>query len=210
MTRLRSCPSKPTLIATGGKLKQNALKLWDLETEKQLFTAKNVPPTELQLEVPVWESDISFIDEQSLATCSRHGYLRLYDTRSQRRPVAGFTSTDRDQFSFTSMVTHGMNAFVGLTMGGIQCYDLRSLKRPNHVYKGATGSVSDLCLVGDYLVSSSLDRFVRIHSTKTNALLYQSYAQSRVERILCDDIPKDKNGKEAEIDQILNELPVSG
>lgn len=210
MTRMRGCPSNRNLVLTGGKLRQNNVKLFDLETKKQLFSSKNVPPTELQLEVPVWDNDMSFITENTIATCSRHGYIRYYDTRTQRRPVVNYQSSDRDQFSYTALACHDMRAYVGLTVGGLQSFDLRTLKRPMHVYKGAIGSISDLCLVGEnnqWLVSSSLDRFVRIHSSQKNTLVYQSYVQSKVERILCCFGPKQEKLVDAEvIDDILEKL----
>ncbi|KAF8562461.1 WD repeat-containing protein 74 [Paragonimus westermani] len=79
------------LLAVGGK---NAnLTLWDLEKpENAVFCAKNVRPTTLQLQVPVWISDICFVPNHSgqiLLTASRYGELALYDTRcGQRRPVS--------------------------------------------------------------------------------------------------------------------------
>lgn len=220
MTRMRFCPTKVSLVATGGKERQNNVKVWDLETKKQLFTSKNVRPNELQLELPTWDNDMSFVTESNIATCSRHGYVRFYDIRSQRRPIASFQSTDRDQFSFTSLATNGMLAYVGLTVGGVQCYDLRQLKQSVHVYKGATGSISDICLTGEngqFLVSSSLDRYVRVHSTDSNRILYQNYVQSKITRFLCtkvmdkgtveDVAQQDTAEKDEELGDILDHLP---
>lgn len=206
-------------------MQQNNVKIWDLETKKQLFTSKNVRPNELQLEVPIWDSDMSFVTETNIATCSRHGYVRFYDTRSQRRPVSNYQCTDREQYSFTSMASNGMLAYVGLTVGGLQCYDLRQLKRAVHVYKAAIGSISDVCIAGEngqYLISSSLDRFIRIHSTDTNALLYQNYVQSKVTRVLGSTLDVQMGGaedvegdgeeveKEEELDDIFDQLPIAG
>lgn len=228
MSRMRFCATKPSLVATGGKVRQNNVKIWDLETKKQIFSSKNVRPSELQLELPVWDNDISFVNESNIATCSRHGYVRFYDTRSgQRRPAANFQSSDRDQYSFTSLATKDMLAYVGLTVGGLQCYDLRQLKRAVHVYKGAIGSISDVKIAGengDYLVSSSLDRFVRIHSTDTNTLIYQNYMQSKVTQLLCSslvsgDLPSEngvENGNvsaeddDEQLGDILDQLPIAG
>lgn len=223
MTRMRFCDTNASLVATGGKGRANNVKVWDLATRKQVFASKNVRPNELQLELPIWDNDMSFVTETNLATCSRHGYIRLYDTRSQRRPVGGFQSTDRDQFAFTSLATDGNLAYVGLTVGGIQCYDLRHLHRALHVYKAPTGSVSDICVAGEsgkFLVSASLDRFVRIHSTDTNALLYQTYVQSKVTRILCKQlggvteeehtIGAQDEEVDDELGDILDQLPIAG
>lgn len=84
-------------MAVGGKDRKNNLKIFDLEKKEAIFNSKNVPHDNLQLEVPVWESDFCFAEnsEHCLASCSRYGYIRFYDTRQQRRPVRNYTS-DKD------------------------------------------------------------------------------------------------------------------
>ena len=49
----------------------------------------------LQLEVPIWVSDIIFLKQESkVAISSRHGHIRLYDTRANRRPVISHHKDD--------------------------------------------------------------------------------------------------------------------
>lgn len=43
LDRARTTPHETNILATGGK--ENDLKLWDLETGEQVFTAKNVSST---------------------------------------------------------------------------------------------------------------------------------------------------------------------
>lgn len=83
-------------VATGGK--EAFLRLWDLETGKSTFTAKNVPftprrslslwntggrlevkPDFLQLRRPVWVRDIRFFPEapQLIATATGHHQVGL-------------------------------------------------------------------------------------------------------------------------------------
>ncbi|TPP65559.1 WD repeat-containing protein 74 [Fasciola gigantica] len=80
-----------SLVAAGGR--ECNLHVWDLnQPENPVFTAKNLRPTTLQLEVPVWISDVCFVpqyDGRILLTASRIGELCLYDIRcGQRRPVS--------------------------------------------------------------------------------------------------------------------------
>ena len=42
----------------------------------------------LCLRQPVWISDLGWTSDRTVAVASRHGQVRLYDVRSQRRPVA--------------------------------------------------------------------------------------------------------------------------
>ncbi|XP_011206047.2 WD repeat-containing protein 74 [Bactrocera dorsalis] len=186
MSHLRQCPTNRNLVATGGKGRQNNLKVFDMAADgKQIFTSKNLPNDYLQLEVPVWDSDVGFIDSpHTLATCSRYGYVRLYDTRKQRRPVQCFAT--EEQMSFATLVAHGNYIYTGTTMGAMKAFDIRRMKTFVHTYKGFTGAISDVSLdsTGKYLASASLDRYVRVHHVDSTVLLYQCYVKSKATRVL--------------------------
>lgn len=186
ISKMRQCKQNRNLVAVGGKERKNNLKIFDLESQKQIFSSKNVPHDSLQLEVPVWDSDISFVNnsDNCLATCSRYGYIRFYDHRQQRRPIK--TYTDKRDQAFTSLAEHNGIIYVGTTTGGLFAFDLKSLNVPLHTYKGATGSISSITLdeTGKYLFSSSLDRYVRVHNAEKSQLLYQCYAKSKASEII--------------------------
>ncbi|XP_017868731.1 PREDICTED: WD repeat-containing protein 74 [Drosophila arizonae] len=208
MDHLRQCSTARQIVATGGKARQNNLKVYDLSDDgKQIFSSKNLPNDYLQLEVPVWDSDIGFVDGPSvLATCSRHGYVRLYDTRKQRRPVAHFASEEHGM-SFASLVAYNHYIYTGTTMGVLKAFDTRRMKTHVHTYKGFTGGISDLHLdeTGKYLSSASLDRYVRIHDADSTVLLYQCYVKSKATKVLINQLPQqrqlseDDNEAEAEV-----------
>ncbi|ALC41062.1 CG7845 [Drosophila busckii] len=187
MEHLRQCSAAPHIVATGGKARQNNLKVYDLSADgKQIFSSKNLPNDYLQLEVPVWDSDIGFMDNPHvLATCSRHGYVRLYDTRKQRRPVTHFASEEHGM-SFAALIAHENYIYTGTTMGVLKAFDTRRMKTHVHTYKGFTGGISDLHLdeTGKYLSSASLDRYVRVHETQSTVLLYQCYVKSKATKVL--------------------------
>ncbi|XP_041565870.1 WD repeat-containing protein 74 [Drosophila elegans] len=203
---LRQCAQVRNIVATGGKERQNNLKVYDLSSDgKQIFSSKNLPNDYLQLEVPVWDSDIGFVDGPSvLATCSRTGYVRLYDTRKQRRPVACFASEEHGM-SFTTLVARGNFIYTGTTMGALKAFDTRRMKTHVHTYKGFTGGISDLHLdaTGRYLSSASLDRYVRIHDAESTVLLYQCYVKSKATKILIRQLenePQDSEQPEEDAD----------
>lgn len=170
----------------GGRERQNNLKVFDLEAAKQIFSSKNVPHDNLQLEVPVWDSDLAFVNnsDSCLATCSRYGYIRFYDYRQQRRPVQSYVD-NRDQ-AFNSLAEHNGKIFVSTTTGTLFAFDLKNMKVPLHTYKGATGSITDIAVdtTGKYIFTSSLDRYVRSHDVETTHLLYQCYVKSKASQIL--------------------------
>ncbi|KAH8308792.1 hypothetical protein KR059_001780 [Drosophila kikkawai] len=195
MDHLRQCLQSRNIVATGGKERQNNLKVYDLSSDgKQIFTSKNLPNDYLQLEVPVWDSDVGFVDGPNvLATCSRTGYVRLYDTRKQRRPVACFASEEHGM-SFAALVARGNYIYTGTTMGALKAFDTRRMKTHVHTYKGFTGGISDLHLdaTGRYLSSASLDRYVRIHDADSTVLLYQCYVKSKVTKVLIRQVEDEK------------------
>lgn len=186
LSRMRQCCQNKKLVAVGGKDRKNNLKVYDLEAKKMIFTSKNVPHDNLQLEVPVWDSDMAFVknSDSCVATCSRHGYIRFYDSRQQRRPIHNYTDS-RDQ-AFNSLAEKDGIVYVGTTTGGLYAFDLKSMKSPLHTYKGATGSITSITVdeTGKYIFTSSLDRYVRAYDAESTHLLYQCYVKSKASEIL--------------------------
>lgn len=204
MSRLRQCDVDRKLIASGGKERQNNLKVWNLESNQCVFRTKNIPNDFLQLEVPIWDTDFGFIDANCLSTCSRYGYVRVYDMRKQRRPVFSY-SNDKEQISYSCLTLHGDVVFCGTTTGVMHAFDLRKMKHLLHTYKGFAGSISDIGVdkSGKFLCSASLDRFVRVHHAESTILQYQCYVKSKATRILLRNYTpvtvKEENDKSTEI-----------
>ncbi|GAB0091590.1 WD repeat-containing protein 74 [Sergentomyia squamirostris] len=209
ITRMRQCKEDAKMFATGGKERKNNLKVWNIERESPVFTSKNVPHDNLQMEVPVWDSDLAFLDSNTLVTGSRYGYIRTYDIRKQRRPIHQFVPQEKEQMSFSCLTTFQNLVYVGLTTGGIRAFDTRSLKFPIHTYKGSIGSITDLVVdkSGKFLCSSSLERYIRIHSTVNNSILYQCYVKTKPSQVLIKSSTESKstlnevNGNEEEVEE---------
>lgn len=84
-----------------------------------------------------------------------------------------------------------------------------------HTYKGAVGSISDLCLTSDgkFMVSTSLDRYVRIHETNKCQLVYQCYIKSKPTHVLmveemAKDLPQEVQSSSQMSDDIQAPLVV--
>lgn len=190
LSTLTQCAQDARLVATGGKDRQNAVKVWDLEALKCVFQAKNVANDFLQLEVPVWETAVRFADDGTangaqLLTCSRHGYIRRYDTRVQRRPVSEYRN-EKEPIAYNCLATFGDQLFVGTSTGIVRSFDQRRLKVVQHTYKGFAGSISDVGVdeTGAFVYSASLDRYVRVHGVESTALMYQCYVKSKATKVL--------------------------
>uniref|UniRef100_A0A1B6CVN9 Uncharacterized protein n=1 Tax=Clastoptera arizonana TaxID=38151 RepID=A0A1B6CVN9_9HEMI len=181
---MRSSPENINLIATGGK--ENDLKLWDLETQKQTFNAKNVRPDELQLRVPVWVSDLVFMpNSEQVAVSTRYGHVRLYDpTTSTRRPVIQVTVPDQ-ALTCISTAPKDKHVLVGSGTGHMFLVDLRKGILLNH-FKGFVGGIRQIACpkTEPYVLSVALDRHLRIHNLNTKQLIYKEYLQSRLSTLL--------------------------
>ncbi|XP_003375268.1 WD repeat-containing protein 74 [Trichinella spiralis] len=140
----------------------------------------------LDLRVPVWIRDIAFVSENVLATCTAYGQIRSYDTRcGQRRPVVDFQWFEDS--SFTAMTNHEDDKIIaGDTRGRVGLFDLRAKVKLVHIFKGFNGGVTSLQCheTLPYVVSSSIDRFVRVHELETKKMLYKVYCKSRINHVI--------------------------
>nr|XP_053636214.1 WD repeat-containing protein 74-like [Cherax quadricarinatus] len=191
LTRMRQDPASPNMIATGGK--ENELQVWDLEHPAEpIFQAKNVKPDMLQLRVPVWVSDIAFLEEKHcVAVSSRYKHVRLYDPQRQRRPVLSFEWEESPLTCINSVSSNCSQVLVGTAHGRIGLFDLRGKKPevPLFAYKGFAGAVRDVVVhpKHPFVFSVSLDRFLRVHHLTTTKLLFKEYLKSRLNCLLVTD-----------------------
>ncbi|KAL3984808.1 WD domain G-beta repeat family protein [Acanthocheilonema viteae] len=173
--------------ATGGK--ENPLKIWDIEKGEKIFTAKNVRPDELQLRVPIWVNDIRFIPKsQNIVTITGKHQIRLYDPRTQRRPIKEMKWAE-EPLTAMSLCRNEMQIVAGNTRGDIGLFDLRNKMHMVCKYKGCTGCISgiDAHQSAEYIASCSLDRFVRLHELNSKKLVKKIYCKARLNRILLRD-----------------------
>lgn len=167
---VRPCSSDPTLFATGGK--ENDLKIWKLDGESKvpIFKAKNVPHV-LELRVPVWVQDATFLPQTTdiVAVSTRYGHVRVYDTKvdNRNRPVINMEFCDHPLMSIAS-TRNDRQVIVGSAQGKVGLVDIRNYAKEKlvHLFLGFNGSVRNI--VADentpYFVSCSLDRFLYLHN----------------------------------------------
>ncbi|KAK7070285.1 WD repeat-containing protein 74 [Halocaridina rubra] len=191
LARMRQSPVSPNLIATGGK--ENELQLWDLEKpESSLFKAKNVRHTMLNLRVPVWVTDMAFLeDNRTVAISTRYKTIRLYDPGRQRRPVMAFDWGEYPLTCIAPVSGSGTKVVVGSAHGRAAQFDFRgrSPEVPFHSFKGIAGAVRDIKCHPELSLTFmvGLDRFLRVYSLKSGRLLYNEYLKSRLNCLLIRD-----------------------
>ncbi|KAH7730848.1 NOP seven associated protein 1 [Aphelenchoides avenae] len=152
------------VVATGGH--ENPMKLWDLETEKTSFTAKNVRPDHLELRVPVWVTNVRFIgDGQCVVTTTGKHQIRLYDPRAQRRPVKELEWLE-EPINALSTCHRPEHVLAGNTRGELGIFDLRGKISLASKYRGFAGAIRsiDAHPSAPYAASCGADRFVLVHN----------------------------------------------
>ncbi|XP_050676497.1 WD repeat-containing protein 74 [Leptidea sinapis] len=200
-----------TMFATGGE--ENDLKVWKVDEKTAVFVAKNLPHDWLQLRRPVWVTDLTFIDENLLAVCSRHGYVRLYDTRAQRRPVS---NVDTQNLAATCISTgfDERQVLVGFGRGQLHQVDFRQ-NRLDKGYKGAAGAITSVAVSEKHglIVSTCLDRHLRVHDRDSKSCVYKQYLTSKLSHVLvqteCTTSLKADVKEEADPQETASQEPVA-
>lgn len=172
LTRMRQCPAQRTRAAVAGK--EVELQVWDLtEPATPTWRARNVPADSLCLRRPVWVSDLAWTGNTTTAPalCSRHGDIRLYDTRAQRRPVVelGWAGEESAPPACTAIAAVGDHQVViGTSTGQLGLFDWRagagSYRGLVRKLGGCVGAVRSLATSGDnrHCGAVGLDRFLRV------------------------------------------------
>lgn len=165
-------------IISGGK--ENELKVWDIETQKPVFTSKNVPRDTLDIRVPVWIRSIASqpSDSNILSVGTHYHQYRQYDTRVKRRPILDKSWGELPILSMTANDTH---CYMGNGKGDIGRIDYRNTTEVNK-FKGAVGSVRSLALHSKepFLASVGLDRYLRVHNTLTKEIENKFYLKNKM------------------------------
>lgn len=103
------------------------MQVWDVNNNKApKWTARNLPNDELDLKIPVWDTDLAFLsrsNSHSLVACTAYSEIREYDTRGPRKPVIAAelfgTKEGRDRYQIGSQFLSRV---------------LQSRQNENHIY----------------------------------------------------------------------------
>ena len=213
-----SSPSSSSCVALSGRERETTLV--DLNTGKEVWKAKNLPPDpQTLLQQPVWTTALSFgcSSPHVLVAGTAYRQVRLYDVRSNtRRPVAT-TPEEWLQHRVTCLqVLPGQNDTIVVAdgSGGIYAVDPRLMqqRRNNHKrssssssspmlqttlprYVGPVGSVRSMQRhpTEPLLACVGLDRMLRIYDTTKRKMLDCVYLKQRLNTVLfCNDASWDK------------------
>lgn len=202
-------------VATAGRERETALL--DLETGKLTWKAKNLPPDpQTLLQQPVWSTALCFMSENVFAAGTAYHQVRLYDIRTQRRPVS---VTPDDMFEHRIMALCELEPekalAVGDTTGNLFELDLRTCMFTNPPksnpiislprFVGPVGSIRKLVRhdIEPILLSVGLDRMLRTYHLHTRKQLDCVYMKQRLNcALFCEDEQwtMDEKGQDVDVD----------
>ena len=222
-------------LAVGGRDRETTF--FDLNTGKQLWKAKNMPPDPQTLLQPlVWPTCILFMKSSEHDRCdvmvvgTAHRQLRVYDISQdskQRRPISVTPNglLEHRVMSLCQLDYHRVVA--GDSAGYIHTIDLRKLgKDPKESkkavsegrYVGPSGSIRKLVRHEDSakLVAVGLDRMLHVYNTVDRKEVCCMYLKQRQNCVLLGEqeaweLDEDGNVVDSDIDQddVVNDYVAS-
>eukprot|EP00090_Calanus_glacialis_P041497 TRINITY_DN7337_c0_g1_i1.p1 TRINITY_DN7337_c0_g1~~TRINITY_DN7337_c0_g1_i1.p1 ORF type:complete len:434 (-),score=152.92 TRINITY_DN7337_c0_g1_i1:44-1345(-) len=194
LARMRQNYYDKNIIGVGGK--EVELQVWDLSRpDTYVFRAKNVKPDMLCLRQDVWVSDLTFTSKDTVAVCSRHGQIRLYDLRTDKRRPVMELGWGEEQVANTAITSvEEQQVIVGTSAGKMGLWDFRvgqGFKGLVRKYGGCVGAVRDIATTpgNKYFCAVSLDRFLRVWKVGQGGKLatHKMYLKSRLNCALMND-----------------------
>ena len=148
------------------------------------YSAKGGKPDKVGFCDKPWNSAIVFNPTveygSQIIVATGHGKLRLYDTKVGKRPQLNVPFQERRITSLSPDTKHNV-WWVADAEGNMQSYDVKAGKFQGAI-KGVSGSIrsTDIHPTLPFIVSGGLDRYVRIHSTRTRTAVMRLYMTSQL------------------------------
>jgi ribosome biogenesis protein NSA1 len=196
--------------------KDSPLCIFNLEKNQVSWKAKNLPNDELDLVVPMWDTDVVTSQKNNLLiyTSTAFGEIRTYDRKMKAVPVNNKKVCDR---RINKMVQSNCDNYltIGDSIGNISLLDKRkSIKFlivdmvVAKTLKGSTGAIRDIVhLNGGLTLSCGLDRFLRVYDYKTYEDLPQVFMKNKLNVLFPFEVEAKEESVEgeAEEDEFMDE-----
>ncbi|KAJ2796119.1 Ribosome biogenesis protein nsa1 (NOP7-associated protein 1) [Coemansia guatemalensis] len=212
--RMRVHQKRPSVFAVGGR--EQELTVWDADTVEAgsqseytkprstpVFKSKNVGNDNLDLRMPVWITDMQFMDDNALtplvAVSTGHRQIRIYDAKTQQRPVHDWEVSKHPIYHILASHVRP-ELFFADNMGNVQQLDTR-MGRVVSGYKGIAGAVKAMAISedGSMIAAAGLDRFLRVYEAGgMRRPLHRAYIKQRVSQVVWDWDSRDLSSEEIE------------
>lgn len=179
--------------------------VYNVENSVVSWKGKNVKHDELDLEVPISDVDGAFLKEKRLVVLNSTGKVRVYDIRgTNRRPYLDVqVKTDEPKSPMTRMLVSEDEGLYYLAneAGSVYVCDSRKGFSVVGKFKGITTTVTDMAILGEELITCSLDCYVRIFSLETKQVEKKIYLNKPLYSLWAslESVAEEKDFKEEEI-----------
>ena len=140
------------------------LVLYNIEEKKIEFKGKNLPNDELNLKIPIHDTDIVEVKNNPRLNyvSTAFGEIRLYDKKASPRPSFNkkVTSSKINQIDITDDNNY---LFIGDNLGYCAMLDIRKNLNPCKTFKGNTGAIKTIVNIkqNKNLIVGGFDRYIR-------------------------------------------------
>ncbi|TIA89245.1 hypothetical protein E3P99_02158 [Wallemia hederae] len=158
-------PTAYTEKDLSGANKKERKKAKEELLDGETWRAKNLPPDNLNLRVPIHITALEWLDNSVIATGSANGSVRLYDRRTSRKPVMVSDSLTKSSIRCLRKGVHD-NLFVSDSSCGLLNVDTRNLRLLNG-YRGIGAAVECVAPTPhrNITLSGAIDKYVRVHTS---------------------------------------------
>jgi hypothetical protein len=175
--------------------KNSPLVLYNIQEEKIEFKGKNLPNDELNLVIPMYDTDIVEVKNNPRLNyvSTAYGEIRLYDKKASPRPSLN-KKVINSKINKIDITDDGNYLFIGDNLGYCAMLDIRKNFSPCRTFKGNTGSIQTLLNVeqNNNIIVGGFDRFVKWYDYK-NGDDGKVFVKNKVNTAILVGLEKNKN-----------------
>ena len=125
--------------------KNTPLVLYNIQNQKIEFKGKNLPNDELNLTIPMHDTDVVEVKNNPRLNyvSTAYGEIRLYDKKASPRPSLNKKVT-KSKINKIDITDDGNYLFIGDNLGYCAMLDIRKNFSPFRTFKGISGSIRSL------------------------------------------------------------------
>ena len=175
--------------------KNSSLVLYNIQEKKIEFKGKNLPNDELNLSIPIYDTDIIEVKNNPRLNyvSTAYGEIRLYDKKASPRPSLNKKVTN-SKINKLDITEDGNYLFIGDSLGYCAMLDIRKSFSPCRTFKGNTGSIQTLVNIeqNNNIIVGGFDRFVKWYDYK-NGDDGKVFVKNKVNSAILVGLEKNKN-----------------
>ena len=177
--------------------KNSPLVLYNIQEEKIEFKGKNLPNDELNLVIPMYDTDIVEVKNNPRLNyvSTAYGEIRLYDKKASPRPSLN-KKVVNSKINKIYITDDGNYLFIGDNLGYCAMLDIRKNFSPCRTFRGNTGSIQTLLNVeqNNNIIVGGFDRFVKWYDYK-NGDDGKVFVKNKVNSAILVGLEKNNNEK---------------